>query len=466
MKLTFLGAAGEVTGSQHLLETSAARILLDCGLFQGREDECRPRNEQFRCLPRKLDAVVLSHAHIDHCGNLPGLWKAGFRGPICCTAPTADIAAIMLRDSARIQEEDAAYEQRKRYRSRDHVPGPLYTEDDARHVAKLFEPQPMHEWQDIVPGVRLRFLHAGHILGAAISELELQDQGQIRRVVFTGDLGRRHQPVLMDPETIERCDVLICESTYANRQHPDTSNVSAELQRIICRAAEVGGRVIIPAFSLGRTQMLAYLLNELRNRNQLCRVPVFIDSPLATRLTDVHRRHTDDMDSDVQTSLQQDDDVFSFPGLTYVRTQDESMALNRTPGPLVIIAAGGMCENGRIVHHLKHAVSDERNTVMIIGFQAEHTLGRRLVERRPEVSIFGRRMPLRARVEVVNGLSAHADADDFRWWFGELQRRGGTGETYIVHGEPEAAEALADIAADCSDELPVIPRYGQSFVIE
>jgi metallo-beta-lactamase family protein len=372
----------------------------------------------------------------------------------------------MLRDSARIQEEDAAYEQRKRYRSRDHVPGPLYTEDDARHVAKLFEPQPMHDWQDLVPGVRLRFLHAGHILGAAISELELQDQGQIRRVVFTGDLGRRHQPVLMDPETIERCDVLICESTYANRQHPDTSNVSAELQRIICRAAEVGGRVIIPAFSLGRTQMLAYLLNELRNRDQLCRVPVFIDSPLATRLTDVHRLHTADMDSDVQTSLQQDDDVFSFPGLTYVRTQDESMALNRTPGPMVIIAAGGMCENGRIVHHLKHALDDERNTVMIIGFQAEHTLGRRLVERRPEVSIFGRRIPLRARVEVVNGLSAHADADDFRWWFGALQRRGGTGETYIVHGEAEAARALADIAADCSDELPVIPQYGQSFVIE
>jgi metallo-beta-lactamase family protein len=314
--------------------------------------------------------------------------------------------------------------------------------------------------------VRLRFLHAGHILGAAISELELQDQGQIRRVVFTGDLGRRHQPVLMDPETIERCDVLICESTYANRQHPDTSNVSAELQRIICRAAEVGGRVIIPAFSLGRTQMLAYLLNELRNRDQLCRVPVFIDSPLATRLTDVHRLHTADMDSDVQTSLQQDDDVFSFPGLTYVRTQDESMALNRTPGPMVIIAAGGMCENGRIVHHLKHALDDERNTVMIIGFQAEHTLGRRLVERRPEVSIFGRRIPLRARVEVVNGLSAHADADDFRWWFGALQRRGGTGETYIVHGEAEAARALADIAADCSDEPPVIPQYGQSFVIE
>ncbi|MFM8724133.1 MAG: MBL fold metallo-hydrolase RNA specificity domain-containing protein [Planctomycetaceae bacterium] len=272
--------------------------------------------------------------------------------------------------------------------------------------------------------------------------------------------------ILMDPETVERCDVLICESTYANRQHPDTANVSDELQRIICRAAELGGRVIIPAFSLGRTQMLAFLLNELRNRSQLCRVPVFIDSPLATRLTDVHRQHTDDMDSDVQNSLRHDDDVFSFPGLTYVRTQDESMALNRTPGPLVIIAAGGMCENGRIVHHLKHSLDDERNTVMIIGFQAEHTLGRRLVERRPEVSIFGRRIPVRARVEVVNGLSAHADADDFRWWFGELQKRGGTGETYIVHGELNAAQALADIATDCSDELPVIPKYGQSFVIQ
>lgn len=221
--------------------------------------------------------------------------------------------------------------------------------------------------------------------------------------------------------------------------------------------------MIIPAFSLGRTQMLVYLLNELRNSESMCRVPVFIDSPLATRLTEVHRAHTDDMDADVQRALKSDDDIFDFPGLTYVRSQDESVALNRMDGPRVVISAGGMCENGRVVHHLKHAVTDDRNTILIIGFQAAHTLGRRIVERRPDLRILGRTLPLRARVEVLNGLSAHADAEDFAWWFGALQKSGGVGRVFLVHGEAKAAQALAKIAADAADEGVTIPQLGESF---
>jgi metallo-beta-lactamase family protein len=470
MKLSFLGGAGEVTGSQHLLETEQARVLFDCGLFQGDEAEMQSRNSRFRCRPGKLDAVILSHAHIDHCGNLPGLVRAGYNGPIYCTPPTADIAAIMLRDSARIQEEDARYTARKRRGEAGGIGSgadsrPLYTEDDAWRAIREFEPVEFHTWFDVAAGVRARFLHAGHVLGAAITELEVQDGGEVRRLVFSGDLGRRNQPLLEDPELIERCDVLICESTYGDRIHPETSDVKAELGRVICEAAARGGRVIIPAFSLGRTQMLVYLLNELRNSESMCRVPVFIDSPLATRLTEVHRAHTDDMDADVQRALKSDDDIFDFPGLTYVRSQDESMALNRMDGPRVVISAGGMCENGRVVHHLKHAVTDDRNTVLIIGFQAAHTLGRRLVERRPELRILGRTLPLRARVEVLNGLSAHADAEDFAWWFGALQRSGGVGRVFLVHGEAKAAQALAKIAEDAADEGVTIPQLGDSFEV-
>lgn len=464
MRITFLGAAGEVTGSQHLIETDSRRILLDCGLFQGRDAETRPRNEHFRCRPAKLDAVILSHAHIDHCGNLPGLYRAGFRRePIFCTRATADIASIMMRDSANIQEEDARYLTKKRLRQGEEPVKPLYTEDDARGVAKLFEYVPFHEWETLGPDVRLRFHHAGHILGSAITELELLDEGQWKRIVFTGDLGRRDKPILPDPDTVGRCDVVISESTYGDRVHPSTDDVKSALHRVICDAAGRGGRVIIPAFSLGRTQLLVYMLNELRNEDRLCRVPIYIDSPLATRLTDVFRDHADVMDDEARESMQYDDDLFDFEGLTFTRGQNESMALNRREGAFVVIAASGMCNNGRVVHHLKHAVSDEKNTIVIIGYQAEHTLGRQIVDRKEEVRIFGRSCRLNARVEIINGLSAHADAEDFRWWFNALQREGGTGQVFLVHGEARATDALAKISAEASDLPPIAPAWGQSF---
>lgn len=464
MEITFLGAAGEVTGSQHLIETDSRRILLDCGLFQGADEETRPKNERFHCTPRKLDAVILSHAHIDHSGNLPGLIKAGFDGPIFCTRATADIATMMLRDSAKIQREDARY-LAKKAKAGDPIPEPLYDESHARTVASRFEYVPVGEWETLGDDVKLRFHPAGHILGSAICELELLDEGEWKRVVFTGDLGRRGKPLLNDPVPVDRCDVVITESTYGNRVHPPAGDVKAALQRVICEASEKGGRVVIPAFSLGRTQLLVYLMNELRNENAMCRVPVFVDSPLAVRLTEVYRDHQGDLDEDVRQTLEYDDDVFDFDGLTYVQSRDESIALNNRQGPFVVISASGMCENGRVVHHLKNAIGHPENTILIIGYQARGTLGRQLVERREHVYIHGRRRELNAKVETINGLSAHADAEDLKWWFSELQKSGGCGHAFIVHGEEGGASGLAKIIEDCCDHPPVIPQFGDRFVV-
>lgn len=457
MRITFLGAAGEVTGSQHLIETANLRILLDCGLFQGRRAESRQRNERFRCDPKKLDAVILSHAHIDHCGNLPGLHRAGFRGPIFCTGATADVAAVMLEDSAKIQQEDARY--LSRHLSSGHPPlDPLYTEQDVRRVVRLFEPIDYGQWEELSPEFRLRFSDAGHILGSAICEMQIQDLGDMRLVVFTGDLGRRGSPLLCDPASVPGCDVLISESTYGNQVHPPPQDIKTALLRIVTEAVNNEGRVVIPAFSLGRTQQVVYYLNQLTEEELLPTIPVFVDSPLSTRLTQVYRRHQHLLDPHAQRMLQIDADLFDFRALTYITSRQESAALNTRKGPFVVISASGMCENGRIRHHLKHAVDESRNAIVIIGFQAQHTLGRRIVERQPYLRIFDRQYPLRAKVEVLNGLSAHADVEDFKWWYDNLAKQGGVGQAYLVHGEPESARSLAAIVDGYCDHPPIIPE--------
>ncbi len=464
MKITFLGAAGEVTGSQHLVETANLRILLDCGLFQGHRAESRSKNEQFRCEPSKLSGVVLSHAHIDHSGNLPGLYRAGFRGPIFCTAATADVATLMLKDSARIQQEDVRY--LSRHQKQDDLPAePLYSEDDAKRVVELFEPLDYATWHELSPEFRLRFSEAGHILGSAICEMQIRDRGDMRRLVFTGDLGRRGLPVLKDPQVVAGCDILISESTYGNRVHPPPADIKSALLRIITDAVNNAGKVIIPAFSLGRTQHVVYFLNELTAAGLLPEVPVFVDSPLATRLTSIYERHQEGMDAEAQQLLKIDHNLFDFPHLTYVQSAKESKELNRRKGPFVVISASGMCEHGRILHHLKNSVTEPENTIMIIGFQAQHTLGRRLVERQRRVRIFNREYPLRAKVETLNGLSAHADVEDFKWWYEQMAAEGGIGKAFLVHGEPDAALALAATIRDCCDEEPIIPELYQSFEV-
>lgn len=465
MQLTFLGAAGEVTGSQHLIETDHRRLLLDCGFFQGHRAEARAKNERFHCKPHDLDAVILSHAHIDHCGNLPGLHRAGFRGPIFCTEATADIAEIMLRDSARIAAEDAEY---LRHRLQPGHPPvePLYDDRDVSEVVKRFETLKYNEWHDLAKDVRIRFHESGHILGSAITEMELLDSGHMKRVIFTGDLGRRSLPLLNDPALIDNgCDVLITESTYGNRVHPSADDIKEELLRILKEAVAIEGKVVIPAFSLGRTQVLVYFLNQLFNEGRLPHIPVFVDSPLSSKITQVHRHYQNIMDSEVQEGRRSDNDPFGFRGLTYIASSQESRALNDKKGPFVVIASSGMCESGRVIHHLRHAIGSEQNTVVLIGFQAAYTLGRRLQERQPRIRIFDREINLRAKVEVLSGLSAHADAEDFRWWFGHLAKHGGIGKAFIVHGESESATAVAQLLHDQCNEDPVIPQFKQSFTV-
>lgn len=465
MKLTFCGAAGEVTGSQHLLECGPLRLLLDCGLFQGHRAEARRKNERFHHKPAELDAVILSHAHTDHCGNLPRLFREGYRGPVYCTEATADVAGIMLEDSLKIQLEDVKY-LRRRLPKDAPQPEPLFDERDLKLVMKHLEPRPYGKWFDPFDGFKFRFRDAGHILGSAITEMELLDKGEIKRVVFTGDLGRRGLPLTRDPELVNGCDVLITESTYANRIHAPADDLKRNLQRIIQSACSVQGKVIIPAFSLGRTQQVVYFLNELRNAGELPSVPVFVDSPLSYRLTEVYRYSAAEvLDEHVQHTLKTDDDPFHFEGLTYVRSQDESIALNRQSGPMVIISASGMCESGRVLHHLKHAVGDPQNTIVIIGFQAENTLGRRIVEKQPRLRIYDRDYPLRANVEVLNGLSAHADAEDFKWWLGHMASTTGIGQAFLVHGEDKARLALTSLIRDFCDEDAISPNLYQSFEV-
>lgn len=464
MKLTFLGAAGEVTGSQHLLETDTLRILLDCGLFQGRRAETHAKNRRFRCDPPRLDAVVLSHAHIDHCGNLPGLFRAGFRGPIYCTPATADVAAVMLRDSLHIQEEDARFLSRHVFPGRPPIE-PLYGEEHVRGAIKLFEPLDPSERHELSPALSVRFTEAGHVLGSAVTQLEIEDAGDVRRVTFTGDLGRRGLPLLRDPQLIGGCDVLITESTYGNVVHPPAEDLKTRLLEIVDRAEKSKGKVVIPAFALGRTQQVVYFLQELAQSGRLPRIPVFLDSPLANRVTETYQRHVELLDAAALRLFRPGREAFDFPMLRVIETQRESMELNKREGPFVVIAAGGMCENGRIRHHLLHSVEDSRNTIVLIGFQGEHTLGRRIAERNPMVKILDRIVRLEARVESLGGLSAHADAEDFRWFFSHMSADSHIGRAFIVHGEQAGAQALAAMLHDLCDEDPAIPQLGESFEV-
>jgi len=442
VQIEFAGAAREVTGSCHILRVNGQTVLLDCGMFQGRRSETREKNARLPCPIDEIDAVVLSHAHIDHAGRLPFLTRHGYMGPIYCTAATRDLSAVMLADSAHIQEKDAEFLARRKQE----VVEPLYGMRDATSAVDRMVGLPYDSWFDVVPGVRALYTDAGHILGSASVVLECIEGSVMKRIVFSGDVGRNGLPIIRDPHPpTGGADVVLLESTYGNRDHASVEGARAQLARVITETAARGGKVLVPAFSVGRTQELVYDLHLLAREGAIPEIPIIVDSPLAIDTTTVFAMHPEIFDQ-TEDLVQKVKDLFEFTQVRYTRDASESKALNAQHGPMVIIAASGMAEAGRILHHLAHNAADPRTTILIVGFQAEHTLGRRIVERAPVIRVFGEEMPLRARVEVLDGYSAHADRTELQRWLDTVRAGNPAGTApavHLVHGEPEAQDAFA-----------------------
>ena len=468
MKLTFWGAAKTVTGSMHHVEYQGQQILLDCGLYQGRRKDAFARNSQFPFRPTEIDAVVLSHAHTDHTGNLPTLVKNGFRGPIYANPATADLCRAMLPDSAYLQEKDAEFINKRRARRRRLDPvsdgedaTPLYTMEDAEKTIELIQetgPVALHE---VAEGLLCQRYDAGHMLGSSALVLEGRRGGDKVRLAFSGDIGRPGLPIIRDPVPLPEVDYLIMESTYGNRLHEASGKVADKLADTVRRTAERGGKIVVPAFAVGRTQQVVLMLHELELAGRLPSIPIFVDSPLAVNVTEVFRKHPECFDDETYRFLQEEKDPFGFRRLRYVRDVQESKALNDLRGPHIVISASGMCEAGRILHHLRNSVENPRNTILITGYQAENTLGRKIVERMPEVNIFGEPFRLRAEVVKLNELSGHADQNELLAWMAPMARS--LKRVFLVHGEGEAQTTLARLIEE-HYRIPVsVPDRGESF---
>lgn len=463
ISIQFFGAAQTTTGSMHMLHIDDKKILLDCGLYQGKRDESRQRNLEFPFEPSSVSSLVLSHAHIDHCGNIPNLKKNGFDESVYCTTATLDLAAALLRDSAHIQEKDIEFLNKKRARKGQPPLEPLYTikdaEDSLYNFHGVYYRRPFHVLNDLT----VNFMDAGHILGSALSIFDFKNNGTHKKLLFSGDLGRYDMPILKDPEIPEGVDALIIESTYGNRMHGDIKQSDEKLAAVINRVAARRGKIIVPAFSVGRTQELVYSIKRLLSEGRIPNIPVFVDSPLAVNATEIFRNHYECYDAETRDLLLSGSDPFGFESLTYVRTVDQSKALNDKKGPCIIISASGMCEAGRILHHLKNNIEDPNNLILIVGFMAAETLGRKIVERQPEVRIFGEPYPLRAEVAIMNEFSAHADAAGLVDFTRKVKERGQLQRIFIVHGEKEQCAALAGrlkeaVGIDC-----VIPKRGERY---
>jgi metallo-beta-lactamase family protein len=459
LRLTFWGAAGEVTGSMHLLEAAGARVLLDAGLFQGRRAEASKKNRELPFDPRMIDSIVLSHAHIDHCGRLPLLVRHGFHGPIYATPATRDLTAVMLPDAAHIQMKDAEFLLRHG-RPKGPESEPLYTLSDAVAVQNLMVGQPYRRLNHLRRHLAFEFTEAGHILGSATIDLRLSEEGG-HRVVFSGDIGRSGLPIIRDPDPpVGPIDTLIVESTYGDRDHESTAEADRHLTEIVRRVANRGGKLLIPAFAVGRTQEVIYALHQLVRAGAIPEIPIYVDSPLAVDATTVFRMHPEVFDRR-ERLLDRTDQIFDFPLVRYVRDVAESKRLNTLSGPAVIIAASGMAESGRILHHLANYLGDHRSCVLFVGFQAENTLGRRIQEGQEQVKIFGAPVTRRAEVETIEGYSAHADRTELRAWVKALG--GPIKRAFVVHGEPGPAQAMATILKESGVGEVTIPQLGESF---
>jgi metallo-beta-lactamase family protein len=443
MRLYFHGAAHTVTGSQHLLEVNGFRLLLDCGLYQGHRAEAYARNLNFPFDPRSIDAVILSHAHIDHSGNLPNLVRRGFSGPIYATKATADLADIMLRDSGHIQEADAEFVNKKPSRRGDGPIEPIYTQEDAAQVAQYFQGVDYDQPFEPVPGVVARFVEAGHILGSAAVALEIEEKGRKIRFWFSGDIGRYQLPLLRDPVLPDAADYLLMECTYGDKPHRDPLAAFDEFRDVVARTIRREGKVIIPAFAVGRTQELVYHLNQMMQHGEIPLIPVYVDSPLAVHASQVFRRHPECFDEETRAFVQEArHPALDFKMLTYVQSVEESKSLNDRKDPMVIISASGMAETGRILHHLRNNIENPRNTICIVSWQAPDTLGRRLADRQKQVRIFGEPYTVKAEIATIGGLSAHAGQDLLLKY--ALAVKGRVRQIFLVHGEETPAAVLQE----------------------
>ena len=461
MKLFFYGADQTTTGSRHLLEVNGQRLLIECGMFQGRRDKTIDYNTRLGFLPSSVDALVVSHAHIDHTGIIPVLCRDGFKGKIFATDATADLCRIMLVDSAHIQEQDAMFLNKKLAKKGRPLVAPLYTQADASASLDQFVPVAYHQPVRVINGVTATWLDAGHILGSGIIVLDIEEGSRKIRLAFSGDLGRGHNDILCDPEIPLDVDYLLTESTYGNRVHEPLTDVNARVCQIINRAVERRGKIVIPSFAVGRTQQLLYTLCQLENSRCIPALPIYVDSPLAVNATAIFRRHLEAVNAQFAAAMHAGTNPLSRPNITYIQSVEESMALNDHDQPCIILSASGMAEAGRIRHHLHNTVEDKRNTILIVGWCAQHTLGARLASGDKQVNIFGELHTVRAEVETIDAFSGHADKNELRTWAEKIT--GSMRGIFVVHGELEPATTFAGVLRQLHPAAAVtVPAYGDS----
>ena len=458
-RLKFFGGAQNVTGSRYLLQANGSKVLVDCGLYQ--ERQMRERNwDPFPEPPESIDAILLTHAHLDHCGWLPKLVKDGFRGKIYATPATAEIAKIVLLDSAHIQEEDAFYKSkrhRKEGRKGPHPDVPLYTQDDAEACSDHFSPVRYKQTKQIANGIKATFHNAGHILGASMIKVELALNGQTRTIVFSGDVGRWDVPILKDPTIFEQADYVLTESTYGDRIHPDTVNIKELLAEVVNTTFEKGGNIVIPSFALERSQEVLYRLNELLLEKKIPQLQVFMDSPMAINVTEVFKKHSELFDEEMVEFIKNHESPFDFPNLHMTRATSESKEIKNHKGPCIIIAGSGMCTGGRVKHHLVSNISRPESTVLFVGYQAVGTLGRIIVEGTDEVRVLGQKYRVKARIAQIQGFSAHADRDELLKWITGLKTA--PRHIFTVHGEPETITSFVSFLKDKTGWEVTAPNY-------
>jgi metallo-beta-lactamase family protein len=463
LKIRFLGAAKSVTGSMHTLECKGKKILIDCGLFQGRREESNNRNKNFPFDPKSIERVVLSHAHIDHSGNLPNLAKNGYQKSIYSTFATRDLCVVMLKDSAHIQEKDAEYLNKKKNRQGLPPIEPIYDINDVEKSLALFRGIGYRKGFYVTADVKLTFFDAGHILGSALSLFEISENGKNTRLAYIVDLGRKNLPILKDPEMINDLDFMIIESTYGNRLHDDLQSAQEKLAKVVNDAMSQGGKIIVPAFSVERTQDIVYSLNRLQNAKKIPQIEVFVDSPLSVNVTEIFKLHPECLDQETNQIIASHENPFGLKDIHYITDVEESKKLNHFEEPCIIISASGMCESGRILHHLKNNIENPKNTILVVGFMAKDTLGRKIVERKERVKIFGEEYKLKAKVEILDVFSAHADRNELLEYVN--QTKNSLKGVFVVHGEEEQSQALADGIKELGIQNVIVPDLGQEVTI-